>query len=256
MAPIVQSPVEMQGPWQNGQSNFAMAPGPFAGPAAMYAQPSTMSSEQIIYEEPVDRTFSPTIMDPRQHDSEYQLPGVGPPPELTQGSRRSRFSIRSPGHGPVQAERINPNAIALNHQRTFSGDEVPLTQSAQEKREKRRSGMFSALSRGSSFSGLSGMNSDGRQSRGNDVGQAIAQPQAPVQQGSAVQRLEKRQAVVREPTLLRRCNAHPLPLEHLALPVHLIRRKEQALLASRFYLWTFQLGSKEDQQIGQEHAQA
>ncbi|CAD0029416.1 unnamed protein product [Aureobasidium pullulans] len=182
------SPVEMQGPWQNGQSNFAMAPGPFAGPAAMYAQPSTMSSEQIIYEEPVDRTFSPTIMDPRQHDSEYQLPGVGPPPELTQGSRRSRFSIRSPGHGPVQAERINPNAIALNHQRTFSGDEVPLTQSAQEKREKRRSGMFSALSRGSSFSGLSGMNSDGRQSRGNDVGQAIAQPQAPVQQGSAVQK--------------------------------------------------------------------
>ncbi|KAH0165543.1 hypothetical protein KCU82_g6622, partial [Aureobasidium melanogenum] len=121
-------------------------------------------------------------MDPRQHDSEYQLPGVGPP-EVTQGSRRSRFSIRSPVQSPAQVERINPNAIAFDHQRTFSGDEVPLTQSAQEKREKRRSGMFSALSRGSSFSGLSVMNSDGRQSRGNDT-----QQQASVQQTSAAQK--------------------------------------------------------------------
>jgi hypothetical protein len=187
MAPIVQSPVEMQGPWQNDQFSAPTAPRPFAGPAAMYNQPSAMSSEQIIYEEPVNRTFSPTVMDPRQHGSEYQLPGVGPP-EISQGSRRSRFSIRSPGPAPVQNERINPNAMMFDHQRTFSGDEVPLTQSAQEKREKRRSGIFSALSRGSSFSGLSGMNSDGRQSRGNDVSQANSQHQVPTQPTSAAQK--------------------------------------------------------------------
>ncbi|KAH0400909.1 hypothetical protein KCU89_g4707, partial [Aureobasidium melanogenum] len=187
MAPIVQSPVEMQGPWHNDQSNATMGPGPGFGPGAMYNQPGTMSSEQIIYEEPVNRTFSPTVMDPRQHDSEYQLPGVGPP-EVTQGSRRSRFFMRSPVQSPVQVERINPNAVAFDHQRTFSGDEVPLTQSAQEKREKRRSGMFSALSRGSSFSGLSVMNSDGRQSRGNDVAQAGSQQQASAQQTSAAQK--------------------------------------------------------------------
>lgn len=187
MAPIVQSPVEMQGPWHSNQSNATMAPGSVAEPGVMYNQPGTMSSEQIIYEEPINRTFSPTVMDPRQHDSEYQLPGVGPP-EMTQGSRRSRFSIRSPVQGPVQVERINPNAVAFDHQRTFSGDEVPLTQSAQEKREKRRSGMFSALSRGSSFSGLSGINSDGRQSRGNDVSQAGSQQQPSAQQTSAAQK--------------------------------------------------------------------
>jgi hypothetical protein len=188
MAPIVQSPVEMQGPWQQkDQFNAPMAPGPFAGPATMYHQPSHMSSEQIIYEEPVNRTFSPTVMDPRQHGSEYQLPGVGPP-EIAQGSRRSRFSIRSPVQVPSQNERINPNAMMFDHHRTFSGDEVPLTQSAQEKREKRRSGMFSALSRGSSFSGLSGINSDGRQSRGNDVSQASSQHQAPTQSTSAAQK--------------------------------------------------------------------
>ncbi|KAG9682231.1 hypothetical protein KCU95_g6048, partial [Aureobasidium melanogenum] len=186
MAPIVGSPVEMQGPWHNDQSDATMVPGPAAGPGAMYNQPGLMSSEQIIYEEPVNRTFSPTVMDPRQHDIEYQLPGVGPP-EVTQGSRRSRFSIRSPVQNPVQVERINPNAVAPDHQRTFSGDEVPLTQSAQEKREKRRSGMFSALSRGSSFSGLSIMNSDGRQSRGNDASQAGPQ-QASAQQMSAAQK--------------------------------------------------------------------
>ena len=188
MAPIMQSPVEMQGPWQNDQFNASMAPGPFAGPAAMYHQPSQMSSEQIIYEEPSNRTFSPTVMDPRQHNNEYMLPGVGPPPEMDQGSRRSRFSIRSPVQGPAQVERINPNAMMFDHQRTFSGDEVPLTQSAQEKREKRRSGLFSALSRGSSFSGLSGMNSDGRQSRGNDVSQAVPQYQVPTQPTSAAQK--------------------------------------------------------------------
>ncbi|KAG9754649.1 hypothetical protein KCU73_g5622, partial [Aureobasidium melanogenum] len=187
MAPIVQSPVEMQGPWHNDQSNATMGPGPGFGPGAMYNQPGTMSSEQIIYEEPVNRTFSPTVMDPRQHDSEYQLPGVGPP-EVTQGSRRSRFFMRSPVQSPVQVERINPNAVAFDHQRTFSGDEVPLTQSAQEKREKRRSGMFSALSRGSSLSGLSVMNSDGRQSRGNDVAQTGSQQQASAQQTSAAQK--------------------------------------------------------------------
>jgi hypothetical protein len=187
MAPIVQSPVEMQGPWQNDQFNAPIAPRPFAGPAAMYSQPSAMSSEQIIHEEPATRTFSPTVMDPRQHGSEYQLPGVGPP-EINQGSRRSRFSIRSPGPAPVQNERINPNAMMFDHQRTFSGDEVPLTQSAQEKREKRRSGIFSALSRGSSFSGLSGMNSDGRQSRGNDVSQASSQHQVSTQPSSTAQK--------------------------------------------------------------------
>jgi hypothetical protein len=187
MAPIVQSPVEMQGPWQNDQYNASMAPRPFAGPAAMYNQPSGMSSEQIIHEEPVNPTFSPTVMDPRQHGSEYQLPGVGPP-DVNQGSRRSRFSMRSPVHNPAQIERINPNAVMLDHQRTFSGDEVPLTQSAQEKREKRRSGLFSALSRGSSFSGLSAMNSDGRQSRGNDVSQASSQHQVPTQSTSAAQK--------------------------------------------------------------------
>jgi hypothetical protein len=187
MAPIVQSPVEMQGPWQNDQFNAPMAPRPFAGPATMYNQPSGMSSEQIIHEEPVNRTFSPTVMDPRQHGSEYQLPGVGPP-DANQGSRRSRFSIRSPVQNTAQIERINPNAVMFDHQRTFSGDEVPLTQSAQEKREKRRSGMFSALSRGSSFSGLSAMNSDGRQSRGNDVSQASSQHQASTQPTSAAQK--------------------------------------------------------------------
>lgn len=187
MAPIVQSPVEMQGPWQSSRSNAPMAPGPVAGPDAMYNHPGTMSSEQIIYEEPINRTFSPTVMDPRQHDSEYQLPGVGPP-EMTQGSRRSRFSRWGPAQSLSQVERINPNAVAFDHQRTFSGDEVPLTQSAQEKREKRRSGMFSALSRGSSFSGLSGINSDGRQSRGNDVSQAGSQQQALAQQTSAAQK--------------------------------------------------------------------
>ncbi|KAK6008333.1 hypothetical protein QM012_000236 [Aureobasidium pullulans] len=185
MAPIVQSPIEMQGPWHNSQPDANMAPGPVAGPGPMYNQPGTMNSEQIIYEEPADRTFSPSVMDPRQHDSEYQLPGVGPP-EMTQGSRRSRFSIRSPIQSPVQIERINPNAVAFDHQRTFSGDEVPLTQAAQEKREKRRSGMFSALSRGSSFSGLSGINSDGRQSRGKDVSQSGSQQQS--QQTSAAQK--------------------------------------------------------------------
>ncbi|KAI5249309.1 hypothetical protein E4T43_00924 [Aureobasidium subglaciale] len=186
MAPIVQSPVEMQGLWHNDQFNSSMAPGPFAGPGGMYNQPSTMSSEQIIYEEPVNRAFSPTVMDPRQHGSEYQLPGVGPP-DLNQGSRRSRFSIRSPTINPVQNERINPNAVALDHQRTFSEDEVPLTQTAQEKREKRRSGLFGSLSRGSSFSGLSGMNLDGRQSRGNDVGQA-AELRVSAQQASVTQK--------------------------------------------------------------------
>lgn len=188
MAPIMQSPVEMQGPWQNDQFNGPMVAGPFAGPAAMYHQPGHMSSEQIIYEEPPNRTFSPTVMDPRQHESEYMLPGVGPPPEMNQGSRRSRFSIRSPVQGPAQVERINPNAMMFDHQRTFSGDEVPLTQSAQEKREKRRSGLFSTLSRGSSFSGLSGMNSDGRQSRGNDVSQPGPQYQGPAQPTSAAQK--------------------------------------------------------------------
>ncbi|KAI5208683.1 hypothetical protein E4T39_01439 [Aureobasidium subglaciale] len=186
MAPILQSPAEMQGPWHNDQFSSSMAPGHLAGSGGMYNQPSTMSSEQIIYEEPVNRTFSPTVMDPRQHGSEYQLPGVGPP-DMNQGSRRSRFSIRSPTITPVQNERINPTAVAFDHQRTFSGDEVPLTQAAQEKREKRRSSLFGSLSRGSSFSGLSGMNLDGRQSRGTHVGQA-AVPQVPAQQASVAQK--------------------------------------------------------------------
>lgn len=171
MAPIVQSPVEMQ-PQQHDQFSASMAPESFVGQGAMYTQPSTMSNEQVIYEDVPSRTFSPAVMDPRQQGIEYQLPGVGPPEEA-QGSRKSRF-FRSPVHSPVQNERINPSAVAFNHQRTFSGDEVPQTQAAQEKRERRRSSMFGALSRGSSFSGLSTAISDGKQSQGNTVAQSNA----------------------------------------------------------------------------------
>jgi hypothetical protein len=178
MAPIVQSPVEMQTPWQSNQTYPPMAHGSYAKPAPMYAQSNSMSKEQVIYEEPVNRTFSPTVLDPRQHGIEYQLPGVGPPEEY-QGPRRSRFSIRSPVN-PVQVGRINPNAVSNDNQRTFSGDEIPLTQAAQEKREKRRPGVLGRLSsRGSSFSGLSALIPDGRQSSSNDGAQAGSQQQTP-----------------------------------------------------------------------------
>ncbi|GAB7353562.1 hypothetical protein MBLNU459_g3994t1 [Dothideomycetes sp. NU459] len=141
-----------------------------------YEQSARFSPRAAASQEDIHgQRFGPAVMDPRQQAAEYQLPGVGPPQDAPKTPRGINF-FRSGGSQNQQknttqvgAERINPNSMARLHERTFSGDVIPQVQNDESKKDKRRSGIFSAFSRTSSVS-------DGRQSRVNPSKNTEAQP--------------------------------------------------------------------------------
>lgn len=123
----------------------------------LHMLPYTAAPQEGTY----DRTFGPAIIDPRQQEAEYQLPGIGPPQEIHRTGRGiGIFRSGAIQNQQPEAERISPNSTAQLYQRTFSGDIVPRVQSRDGQKEKRRSSIFAAFSRSSSVS-------EGRPSQGN-----------------------------------------------------------------------------------------
>lgn len=100
------------------------------------------------------QAFTRQAMDPRQHSTEYQLPGVGPPSADVQDRRLKKTSVFFNGLGnrnspaPVAVlsrERINPQLTAPAPYRGFSyQSSVGTVDSGDiEQQRKRRSGFFS-----------------------------------------------------------------------------------------------------------------
>ncbi|KAF1980702.1 hypothetical protein K402DRAFT_426014 [Aulographum hederae CBS 113979] len=102
-----------------------------------------------------EQAFTRQAIDPRQHGSEFGLPGVGPPPE-PQSARHRHTAFLRPGQRPNNAEkpgaantRINPQltvpeAIRAN---SYQSNVTADSQDSTEKKKRKSGGLFHSFSK-------------------------------------------------------------------------------------------------------------